>query len=272
MVPDIGFCMQAQYCPPITTIVDLAANAGFSAISPVWAPDLDFDAFATRVYRNNMIIHSVHAPHKGIPDLWDPTSVIGADACGNIKRCIDTCANFQVPILVVHGWQGLFYTFPKEPLNFHFFNKIVDYAQQKGVSVAFENLEGEEYLAALMTRYKNQGNVGFCWDSGHDHCYPHRTDFLKTYGDRLIMTHINDNFGLRASSGIPSGKDDLHLIPYDGTIDWQTEIQRLKICTIQQRLNFEIKLNDCSYQNLSLEQFFEKAGKQARKLATLLYP
>ena len=191
-------------------------------------------------------------------------------------RCIDACAQFQVPIMVMHGWQGLIYRFPSEPLDFGNFDIIVNYARQKGVSIAFENLEGEEYLEALMTRYQDQPHVGYCWDSGHAHCYPHETDFLKAYGDRLIMTHLNDNLGLRDPSGIPTGDDDLHFLPYDGNIDWDHAISRLKEKPGQSTLNFEIKLRykapnpaDLLYSQLSMEEFLRLAGERARRIASI---
>lgn len=166
--------------------------------------------------------------------------------------------------------------FSIEPLNFYHFDSIVDHARQQGISIAFENLEGEEYLEALMMRYLDQPHVGYCWDSGHDHCYPHTTDFLEAFGDRLIMTHLNDNLGLRDPFGVPSSDDDLHFLPYDGNIDWEHAINRLKNMLKQATLNFEIKLRsqaanpaDVLYSQLSLEQFLRTAGERARRIAAL---
>lgn len=270
----IGFSLQAEYDRPVTQVIGLLEEAGFSAVSPLWSPELDVSSLARCVGEHDMTIQSLHAPHKGVALLWEPDSASSAEVHGNIIRSIDTCSQFQIPILVMHGWQGLNYTFPKEPLKFRHFDSIVEYAQHKGISIAFENLEGEEYLDALMTRYRDLPHIGFCWDSGHDHCYPHRTDFIKTYGDRLIMTHLNDNLGLRDPAGVPSGLDDLHFLPYDGSIDWNRTLGRLKSAPEQRILNFEIKLRshstascDLPYLQLSLEEFIEKAGARAQQIA-----
>jgi sugar phosphate isomerase/epimerase len=193
-----------------------------------------------------------------------------------VTDCIDSCARFQIPIAVVHCWQGLQYAFPGEPLDYSVFDAIVERAVQQNVSIAFENLEGEEYLEALMNRYRELPNIGFCWDSGHDHCYPHKLDFLEAFGQRLIMTHINDNLGLRDPGGTPSGLDDLHFLPYDGTISWETAISRLKHLPRQEILNFEIKKRshssdprDLIYDSLTPEAFFRLSGERARKIAEL---
>lgn len=274
MLPDIGFSLQGQYDRPMTEVIALLKKNGFSAVSPVWSAELDLHAMAACVHAHGMTIQSLHAPHKGIALLWEPDSPASSEVQKNIIRSIDACAQFRIPILVIHGWNGLSYTFPDTPLNFHFFDCLVSYAKQLCVSIAFENLEGEEYLAALMTRYQDQSHIGFCWDSGHDHCYPHKTDFLKQYGDRLIMTHLNDNLGLRDASGIPSGNDDLHFLPFDGNLDWAHALCRLKTAPKQTLLNFEFKVrshsnapSDLIYTQLSLEQFLEKAGKRACEIA-----
>ena len=101
-------------------------------------------------------------------------------------------------------------------------------------------------------------------------------DFLKSFGDRLIMTHLNDNFGRRNPDAPPTGDDDLHFLPYDGNICWEDAIRRLKDLPVQKILNFELKKRSISkapedliYEDLSLEAFFRLAGQRARKIADL---
>jgi sugar phosphate isomerase/epimerase len=273
-MPNIGFSLQKQYDRPLTQVIPLLHRAGFCAVSPIWSPELDLAAVVACTKAERMAIQSVHAPHKGIPLLWEPEHPQAAAVQAHILRCLDDCARYQIPIMVLHGWQGLRYTFPKEPLDFRFFDRMVQYAQHRGVSVALENLEGEEYLEALMTRYRDLPHIGFCWDSGHDHCYPHRTDFLQAFGHRLIMTHLNDNLGVRNPSGIPSGDDDLHFLPYDGNLDWAHILGRLKDAPRQDILNFEFKTlshstapRDLRYANMPLEAFLAEAGRRARDIA-----
>lgn len=44
---------------------------------------------------------------------------------------------------------------------------------------------------------------------------------LDKYGDRLIATHLNDNLGVSDFDGKVTWTDDLHLLPFDGIIDWR---------------------------------------------------
>jgi len=175
------------------------------------------------------------------------------------------CAQYHIPTLVIHGWQGHNYAFPSEPLYFGNFDQIVSYAQRKNIAIAFENLEGEEYLAALMERYPG---AGYCWDSGHDSCYPHKTDFLKEFGHRLIMTHLNDNLGPGDPSVPLSSAVDKHYLPFDGNLNWDDCIRRLKTAKKQNILNFEFKIkpND-RYAHLPLDAFIALAGSRALQIA-----
>lgn len=274
MIPKIAFALQGQYDIPLAQMIKLLGEAGFSAVSPAWSPELDLDGLSRCVWENNMTILYFHAPYKNIQLLWQPELPESIEAQGNILRAIDDCAKYHVPILVIHSWSGFAYTFSAESLDFRFFDRMVAYAKEKGVKLAFENLEGEEFLRAVLTRYENEPHVGYCWDSGHDNCYPHATDFLQAYGSRLIMTHLNDNFGPRDPSGVPSAKDDLHLLPYDGSIDWDQALRRLKAAPLQTVLNFEIKLRthagneaDLPYLHLSPEEFIRLAATRSFQIA-----
>lgn len=272
MIPRIGFSLEKTYDRPLSQVIPLLKEAGFSAVSPVWDPELDLGALDACVRAEGMVIQSLHAPHKNIASLWTPDSQEAAAVRNNLSKCLLDCERFQIPVLVVHCWQGHQYTFPDKSLDFSAFDDLTRKAALHGVCIAFENLEGEEYLEALLSRYTELPQVGFCWDSGHDHCYPHRTDFLKCYGDRLVMTHLNDNLGMRGKQ--PSKTDDLHFLPGDGNVDWDRAIWELALLPEQEILNFELKktskssvTEDLLYQNMPLEEFFAKAGKQGWKIA-----
>ena len=262
---DIGFSLQAKYDCPIEQVIALLKNSGFSAVSPTWTSEGALSAIAACVKEQGMIIQTLHAPPKGIPVLWQEDETQSAELFATFLKCIDMCEKYHIPTLVIHGWQGHNYTFPSEPLYFGNFDRIVSYAHAKGVAIAFENLEGEEYLAALMERYPD---AGYCWDSGHDSCYPHKLDFLKEFGHRLIMTHLNDNPGPGDPSVPLTSAVDRHYLPFDGILDWEVCMQRLKAANPQKILNFEFKIKPGDrYAHLPLEQFITEAGIRAKKIA-----
>jgi len=265
----LGFSLQTKYNTPMPQVLKLLKSAGFDAISPAYGTDLETIADCVRDL--GMTIQSLHAPQTGIPLLWQPANPMSAAPQAAILDSLENCARYQIPVLVLHGWQGLDYRFPAAP-DFRFFDRLVIRAEQLGVSLAFENLEGEEYHTALLERYAGEKHVGFCWDSGHDRCYPHRQDYLETFGNRLIMTHLNDNLGVRSPDGSYTTQDDLHYLPGDGNTDWDTVLRRLAKARKQDVLNFELKTHtrmpaDNRYVHISLEDFIAQAGHRAKQIA-----
>lgn len=143
-----------------------------------------------------------------------------------------------------------------------------------GIKIAFENTEGEEHLFALMDAFKNNDTVGFCWDSGHEMCYNHSQDLLGRFGEKLIMTHLNDNLGISRFDGVTYWTDDLHLLPFDGIADWDYNISRMKKSKRQEILNFELNIvskpnrheNDV-YGKMTYEEYFAECYKRACRIA-----
>jgi len=116
--------------------------------------------------------------------------------------------------------------------------------------------------------------VGFCWDSGHELCYNHSQDLLRQLGDRLLVTHLNDNLGISRFDGKTYWTDDLHLLPYDGIADWDNNIARLRASRKLDVLNFELSItskpgrrdNDL-YGQMPLERYYTEAYKRACRIA-----
>ncbi len=208
----------------------------------------------------------VHAPFSGVDDMWRE----GVDiepAFNLMMRSVENAADIGVPVLVMHVFKGYTYSDKPNDLGVERFYKLVKRAKEVGVKIAFENTEGEEFLACLMENFKSEKNVGFCWDSGHEFCYNGGRDMLALYGDRLLCTHINDNVGCSFSNGQIGKRDDLHLFPFDGKIDWEKAVKRLKKTGFDDTLTFELKKQ--SYPDLSMKEFLKTAYERAEKIKSL---
>ena len=269
-----GFSLQDSYALPMPEVIDLLADAGFCALSPSWQRDGDLAAIVRQAHARNMTIQSLHGPLRGMPAMWSQDPEVAAPILQDLLQSAADGAEFDIPLLVVHPWNGVNYTFRQEDLCFDHFDTLVEHAARKGIRIAFENLEGPEFLAALLARYDACDTVGFCWDAGHELCYSPGWDFLKPYGDRLIMTHLNDNLGVTDPQGQLQGTDDLHLLPFDGVIDWEHTVRRLKGAKPQEILNFELKIRPkgdrCKldlYSKLPLRQYIELAYERACRAA-----
>ena len=218
-----------------------------------------------------MIFQSVHAPFYKMNEMWQD----GEAATAELLDCLHACAENNVPIMVMHTFIGFDDHSPNEK-GLENFGKVVKEAERLGVKVAFENTEGEEYLTAVMERFKGSPAVGFCWDTGHEMCYNHSKDLLALYGDKLIATHINDNLGIRDYDGKITWIDDLHLLPFDGIANWQGIADRLDKCNYDGILTFELcryskpdrKENDF-YKEMSVEKYLTLAFMRACRVAAL---
>ena len=269
----IGISIDNDYAIPTVEVVKMLKRIGFDAISPVWEERADLGAIAEAAHEVGLYIQSIHAPMGGAAVLWSKSERANK-AKEELLRTIDDCEKYHIPIAVCHAWIGFGYTFDENSLYFGNYDEIVNYASSKGVKIAFENTEGEEYLFALMEHFKDNGTVGYCWDSGHEMCYNRSMDLLARLGDRLYMTHINDNLGISSFEGVISWIDDLHLLPYDGIADWDANVERLKKSREPYALNFELNLeskpnrheNDI-YRQMSLEHYFTEAYKRAARIA-----
>jgi len=269
-VVKFGFSLQENYPLPMPQVIDLLADAGFSAVSPGWQRDVDLDNTIHQARFRNLTVQSLHGPLRGMRAMWSQDPETARPILQDLLQSATDCAELDIPILVIHPWNGVDYTFRQEDICFDHFDQLIKHAETLGISIAFENLEGPEYLAVLMERYASCKAVGFCWDSGHELCYTRGWDFLDRYGDRLIMTHLNDNLGITDPNGRLQGTDDLHLLPRDGIIDWEHTFRRLKAANRQEILNLELKIRPkgdrCKldlYSRMPLRQYFRDAYQRA---------
>lgn len=270
----IGISVGYNYAIPTPEVIKLLREIGFDAISPEWRKGPELKEVIETARESGMIVESLHAPFWNAANLWSSDENVANPAKTELLDALEDCKTWNIPIMVVHTWIGFEYEFDAAALCFKHFDELVAKAEEYGITIAFENVEGEEYLAALMDRYKAKDTVGFCWDSGHEMCYNRSQDLLAQYGDRLVMTHLNDNLGISRFDGTLFWKDDLHLLPYDGVADWDDNVQRLAKLRPLDVLNFELTItskpdrheND-GYQQMGLELFFTEAYKRACRIA-----
>lgn len=268
----IGYSLQNNYCLPMPQVLQLLRSAGFDGISPVWQSSQQVQQVAEAADKMGLILQSLHGSLSGTASLW--TAQPDSPTLQELMQGIEDCRRLGIPVLVVHPWAGLQYDFPGVCSHVQQLDRLVEFAAAKNVRIAFENLEGHEFLELVLDRYRDTATVGYCWDSGHEICYARNKDYLALYGDRLLMTHLNDNMGITRPDGQMQGKDDMHLIPGDGISDWAENVRRLKQAKPQEILNFELKQFPKTkynmvgrYDRLPLEEFIRRAYAAARSIA-----
>lgn len=253
--------------------VRLFHQTGFEAFFTDWQTGEDLTDIASLAKELGIIFQSVHAPFGKSRDMWYGDAEKADRAVTELLQCIDECARQNVPLMVAHTFIG-FEDHNPNAQGLENYGKVIEYARNKGVKIAFENTEGEEYLAALMNEFSDCENVGFCWDTGHEMCYNRSQDLLSLYGDKLLCTHINDNLGIRDSNGRITYIDDLHLLPFDGIADWDNIASRLDRCGYDGIMTFELSTvskpnrheNDI-YRDMKFECYVAECYKRACRVA-----
>ena len=261
---------------PETEQIKMFKEAGFEGFFYEWKPGCDLGEIMKAAEENNIEFYNVHAPFSGpgnVSFLWEQHERTET-SFNTLMECIRDCAAYGIKLIVMHAYIGFEKHEPTE-MGLEMFGKLVEYADSLGVKIAFENTEGEEYLAALMDAFKDRKNVGFCWDTGHELCYNRSKDMTALYGDRLFCTHINDNLGIKDYNGNITFIDDLHLLPFDGINDWESVAERLAKCGVDM-LTFELttKSKPGRYENdlygkMSPAEYISQAYARACRVATL---
>lgn len=261
---------------PLTEQIDLLKKTGFDGFFMAWRGDEDVRLCVRHGRETGMVFQSLHAPFTKMKDMWEKDEEKAQTALNELLHCLHLCAEEEIPLMVVHAFIG-FEDHTPTPEGIERFGKLAAAAEKEKVLLAFENTEGEEYLDALLQAFRDNPWVGFCWDSGHESCYNRGQDLLGKYGDRLLCTHINDNLGISDPGGKITWLDDLHLMPFDGVIDWADAASRLHRCGYREALTMEMTVkskpgrheND-AYAALPPEIYFAKCHERLQRIAGML--
>ena len=275
---DLCLALGMQLDTPIEKQTQLLKNAGFTAYAFDKLKNSD-SVLSEKIIRAGeglgLKCEYIHAPFYGMDDIWHDEGGELADVMlRDLYATIDECNAFDVKYAVIHAIIGMDNHNPTQ-LGLDRIDDVVDYAVKKNVSLAFENTEGEEYLEAIMNRYADADNVGFCFDSGHEMCYNYSRDILSKYADRLFVTHLNDNMGMTGDE--LTFYDDSHLLPFDGVGDWGNIAQRIADSGFNGTLSFEViskgrpeRDTHGKYRNLSDQEYVNEAYRKAVQFRNML--
>lgn len=242
-------------------------NAGFDCTFFSWDEGVDAESYIKKANSIGLEVETLHAPFGSMNSMWEEGEA-GDIYTEVLRKCIQTAASFNVPYVIMHTTIGR--VPPKtSAIGLMRYKKLIVEAEKSGVKLAFENLEFVRHLELILDYFKSD-NVGFCYDVGHENCYTPGIRYLPIFGDRLFCTHIHDNTGLAPTKDVDY-RDDLHKIPFDGTIDFEKVCKGIKECGFEGTLMLELSNRTpyCFYNDLTPESFYEKAYNAALKLRRL---
>ena len=242
----------------VSETIDAIKKAGFKDVFVQWYnKEWEYSQEEQLKYarKQGLNIIFAHLGYKNINDLWKECDEENK-LVENYKKDIKICKQNNIPMVVMH------LTSKKVAPNYNEIGlerirEIVNYAKELDIKVAFENTKIKGYLEYVIQNLDND-NVGICYDAGH--CHVHFNDEFpyEMFKNKIFAVHLHDN----------DKSDDLHLLPFDGTIDWEKVIKKLWDC------NYEgpITLEPCyryDYLNLTLDEFYKKAYEVGKKISNM---
>lgn len=272
----LGSFIATEFGAPLSRQVELLAGYGFDSFF-VGASDEE-----RRQYRDcrkaandaGVFWETIHGPYGsaegGVNALWGEGEA-GDRFLSLLLRTIDDCAENHVEIMICHGSFTNVIPEPSETGGRRF-DRLVAHASAAGVKIAFENLEFASPLRFLLRRYDHHPSVGLCWDIGHQGCYTPEHDVMAEFGNRILCVHIHDNLGKRDAER-PTYADDLHLLPFDGTLDFAAAGRKLRSSPFSLSLMLELcyrRWPEVVARYPSAEDFLREAHSRALRLAAAM--
>lgn len=196
-----------------------------------------------------------HLGYQNINSIWKE-GLEGDNLVERYKKDIKNCNENDIPMVVMH------LTSKKEApmygeIGLNRIRKIVEYAKKLNIKVAFENTKIKGYLEYVLENIKDD-NVGICFDSGHYHVHFNDEFNFELFKDRIFAVHLHDN----------DKSDDLHLLPFEGTINWKEVITKLQECNYNGPITLELGYR-YDYLKMDLKEFYIKGYEVGKKLAEM---
>lgn len=207
----------------------------------------------------------IHAPYRSINEMWMEGDGY-LEVFDYMKASIDAAAECDIPYVITHvssGWNA-----PNvNDLGLSRYDELVRYAKERGVTLAFENLRMLGNIACLVDRYEKMDNVRFCFDCGHEHCYTKTVSMMDVFTNRVCCTHIHDNHG-RPFDDKVSDRDE-HLLPFDGTYDYERMMRKLDKYDYRGSLMLEVSQSVANYKEMPCEEFLKTAYERIKKISEM---
>lgn len=246
---------------PIKERYRLIKEVGFDGILLWWSDGFGRDCLGLGDYRNGpqiareagLFIENIHTPVHAENNLW-LDNLDGEDLTNCYLQCVSDCAEFEIPTMVVHLPSQ---NKPYNALGLDRVKRIAEKAEKLGVNVAMENLWNLSNLSYVLEQV-DSNRIGFCYDCAHHYrIYPDK-DLLSMYGSRLMALHLHDNY-----------EKTTHRLPFDGTIDWPTAME--KIAKTGYLGATAIEAMNWGYTDLSVEEFLKRAFERGKRLEALRF-
>jgi sugar phosphate isomerase/epimerase len=190
-------------------------------------------------------LQSLHAPternlapgrESGVPiSLCESERGRRVDAVDEMKRVLEVAEAIPFRVLVVHlghGRQAMDQR--RVDAAFSSLEPLAVFAKHRGVTIALENTPGELTSPSSLAHFIDDTHLHdlkLCLDTGHAHLEDGVEASFEIMRERLVAMHVHDNRGER----------DEHLLPFEGTINWDGFLEKIGGLTLDVPLVMELK-------------------------------
>ena len=243
---------------PIELQAELMQKNGFTKTFDISDSPLVNDKTVKILKDSGITFATLHAPFSKINSMWQDGEA-GDKMLESLVDGVERCSKHDIPVLVVHLSSKLPPPLISDVGNRRY-QKLMETAKSKGVTIAYENQRVLSNLAYALEVFED---AGFCWDTGHEGCFTPNRQYMPLFGDRLKTVHIHDN--------MCEYDKDLHLLPFDGRIDFNRVAKQLVEENYKDVLMLEVfRSNNDFYNKYSAEEYYGRAGVAARRLADMI--
>ena len=240
--------------------IEILAQVGFDAIDYTFTPHMEigdmpwtganYREYAKEVKQiaddNGVFFNQAHGPFifdfNYLPDL--DKQIIPMQAL-----CMECCAMLEIKRMVVHPLHDSLYRGENRKrlwdLNVEYYRRLQPYAKEYGVVVSLENLfdvdkrrgcyvetmfSDANELARFYDDLGDTDHFDVLVDTGHSSIVGgDAAEDIRRLGHRVKGLHVHDN----------NYRGDDHLIPYEGTMDWDSIMKALADIGYEGDLTFE---------------------------------
>ncbi len=175
-----------------------------------------------------LTLHALHAPTErdtapgrgsGVPiSIADPERIRRQDAVDEIKRALEVAETIPFRFFTQDLATGHQAADPRKfDAAFNSLEILAVFAKHRGVTIALQNTPNELGSPASLAQFikdTHLHNLGFCFDIGHAHMEGGAEAGFHLMRERVVTAHVHDNHG----------EKDEHLLPWEGTIDWDAAL------------------------------------------------
>jgi sugar phosphate isomerase/epimerase len=181
--------------------------------------------------RSGLALVALHAPVErdalggrgsGMPiSIADTERIRRVEAVDEMKRAMDVAERIPFLYFQLHLATGIQAADPRKlDAAFSSLEHLAVFAKHRGVTIALQNTANELGCPSALAQFLKDthlGQLAFCFDVGHANIEGGVDDGFDKMRDRVVIAHLHDNHGER----------DEHLLPHQGTVDWDRALEAL---------------------------------------------